>query len=233
MRGWLSLIVASLLVSGVVHAEEVGVLEIIAPGLPEAAVSKFEDSVVDGLQGADFEVKKRKQFVAELRKGTWVVGCNFGPCVTQVYKATGVELALVVRVQGEGSSYTFIASLIDTRSGHLKAQAKRDCAACSVNDAVMEASMLGGELRAGLALAEDGNGSRPGSVVGSASAKAESRRSGLRTTSYLFLVAGLAAGGVGGYFLYDDDRDKGLPLVAGGGAAFLAGVTMFAFSREF
>jgi hypothetical protein len=204
--------------------------------MPEAAVEKFESSVVEGMEGADFQVKPRKQFVSELHKGTWVAGCNFGPCVTQVFKATGIELALVVRVHNEGSSYTFIASLIDTRSGHLRAQAKRDCAACSVNDAVMEASMLGGELRAGLIGSEGGSESGKSSsstAPAPVSDEAESRRSSLRTTSYLFLVAGLAAGGVGGYYLYDDDKDKGLPLAAGGGAAFLAGITMFAFSREF
>ena len=217
------------------QAEAVGVLEVVAPGMPVAAVEKFEGALVEGLEGADFTVTPRDKFVAELRKGAWVEGCSFGPCATQVYKVTGIKLALVVRVQGAGSSYTFIASLIDTQTGHLRAQAKRQCAACSVNDAELEAAMLGGELRSALlGGAEKSAGADSTNSAGAGLWKqAQSRRSSLRTTSYVFLALGVAAGGAGAYFMSDDDSDAGLPLVAGGGAAVLAGITMFVFSRDF
>lgn len=232
-----SLAAAALLFPAICSAETVGILEWVTAGVPKAASDRFEEALEDGLEGANFEVRKRESMEASLKASTYVEGCNFGPCMRKVHEATGVGLAVVARVQGVGSSYTFIVSLVDSKTGHLVAQVSRGCAACSIDDAVLTASLMGPDLL--LERVGEAEGSkRKAGIERSRSDEevrgvADSRRQSLRTTSYLFLGASLAAGALGGYFLYDDDNDKGLPLVAGAGASFLGGVTMLLFSKEF
>lgn len=234
---FVALAAAIFLFPTVSSAETVGVLEWVTAGVPKAASERFEEALEDGLRGADFEVRKRSAMEASLKTSTYVEGCNFGPCMRKVHEATGVGLVVVARVQGVGSSYTFIVSLVDSRSGQLVAQVSRGCAACSIDDAVSTASMMGPGLLLERAGANEGGASKvaasPPAGKDDQPGAAESRRSSLRTTSYLFLGASIAAGAVGGYFLYDDDSDKGVPLVAGAGASFLGGLTMFLFSKEF
>ncbi len=224
-----------LLVSSWASAETVGVLEFEGNDVPEAALERFESAVVDGLEGANFQVKSRKELGEALKRGAFVDGCSFGPCLLQVRKDGRVDQVLVVRVQVLGSTYSFIASLVDTKTGMLTTQVSRNCAACSIDDAALTASMLGSDLLLAGSSDEDGEEkvASPVAKAAVAPAAAESRRSRLRTTSYLFLSASIAAGAVGGYLLYDDDRDRGVPVVVGAGAGFLSGVTMFLFSREF
>lgn len=214
------------------RAERLGFLEIAARGVPEAAVPKFGDAVQRGLEGADFEVISNDDFTALLEESSWVEGCTFGPCMRRVHESTGVERALVVRVQGIGSSYTFVASIVDTRTGALLAQAQQQCAACSINDAEAAASLLGPDLMLAMNSGAQAGAPLPGPEAGALAAKGD-RLSGLRTTSYLFMGAALGLAGAGAYFLSEDDDDLGLPLVAGGGAALVGGITMFVFSRDF
>ena len=236
VRSSVILAVAVVCFAATASAQTVGILELQASGVPEAALERFELALVDGLEGANFEVKDRDKLVNTLKRGSFVEGCNFGPCLRQVHADTGVELVLVARVQGLGSSYSFIASLVDTRTGLLATQVSRSCAACSVDDAALTASMLGSDLLLERTNKKDGAKAPRSGVAKSSGPRrsaAESRRSSLRVASYLFLGASLAAGAAGGYLWYDGNEDKGVPLVAGAGAGFVGGLSMFLFSREF
>lgn len=234
LRGCCVLVVL-LLVPSWAAAETVGVLEFEGKDVPEAALERFELAAVDGLEGANFEVKNRAALTESLKRGAFVDGCSFGPCLRQVRKDGRVDLVLVVRVQVLGSTYSFIASLVDTKTGLLATQVSRSCSACSIDDAALTASMLGSDLLLARSSVDDeASSAKSRASAGDAVPEvAETRRSRLRTTSYLFLGASLAAGAVGGYLLYDDQRDRGVPMAVGAGAGFLSGVTMFLFSREF
>ncbi len=214
-------------------ADSVAMLELTGSDVPEEALKRFEESLHEGLEGAGYQVKSRSRIAAALKKSEFVTGCTFGPCMRVLREVTGVKRAVVVHVQGLGSSYTFVASLVDTAAGRLVVQVSETCAACSIDDAAATASMVGSSLLLKQADPKSGAGDS-GLTSSSATAKgASSGGTGLRVASYVFMGASVVAGAAGAYFLADDDRDRGLPLVAGAGAGFVGGFTMFLFSRRF
>lgn len=214
-------------------ADTVAMLELTGTDVPEEALKRFEESLHEGLEGAGYEVKSRSKIAAALKKSEFVSGCTFGPCMRVLRQVTGVDRAVVVHVQGLGSSYTFVASLVETKRGRLEVQVSETCAACSIDDAAATASMVGSSLllKEGGVSGEDGS-SNLTSSSGSAG-RDRSAGSGLRVASYVFMGASVVAGAAGAYFLADDDRDRGLPLVVGAGTGLVSGFTMFLFSRRF
>jgi len=216
-----------------VSAETVGVLEFGGAGAPAVALERFEDSLVDGLEGAGFEVRKRKSVAAALAKSEFVTGCHFGPCLATVHKVLKLDRVLVVRVQVIGSTYTFVASVVDTKTGGLILQVSETCAACSIDDAAAEASMLGPALLLqGAEKSKLAAAARTGQSA--SSTPSADKGGGARVASYIFLGASVIAGGVGAYlWLGNDDSSTGVPIVAGAGVGVVSGFSMLLLSSDF
>jgi hypothetical protein len=61
-------------------------------------------------------------------------GCMVGPCLARVARALQVERALVGGVRGQGSSYDYTLTLLETGGGSLLAQVNARCDVCSFKE---------------------------------------------------------------------------------------------------
>ncbi len=219
----------------------VGILSIDTSGVSGATAEQFETQVEEALEGVGRHSVGRKALRERLRGSEFMEGCYFGPCLTALRVASGVPLVLVARIQGEGSSYSFVITLVDTKTGMFTAQVAQSCPVCTVDEAIMTATL------ATIALLNPTSDSADGSENGVAiaatntsgnqptSPKPKSITIGpVRTAGWLFLGVGIAAAAAGGYFLQDDSRrDLAIGGVASGAALFTGGATMLLFSKQY
>ena len=213
--------------------DAIGVLEVRTYGVSEAAGEKFEQSVEETLADVGFRVVRSGAVQEKLREGDYVPGCTFGPCMREVNRLTGLRRVLVARVQGVGQSYSVVVSLVETESGQLVSQVAQSCPVCTVEEAISTATLAVVEL---ITAREAATGPAPanGAAGGGPSdpdRAAAGRR--VRRAGWILLGVGVAAGAVGGTLLATGERDAGLPLVAGGGAFALSGITSLLLSRSF
>ncbi|MBI4508511.1 MAG: hypothetical protein HY698_02665 [Deltaproteobacteria bacterium] len=126
---------------GLVAAERIAVLDMVASGIPDDSRGRFEVSFEEGLRGAGFEVVERADVLAKVVRSDAPEGCTFGPCLAAVGSALGVDLVLVARVAAQGPSYSFVLTIVETKTGVPKVQVADSCAVCTLDEA-LAASML-------------------------------------------------------------------------------------------
>lgn len=233
---WLLLVpLVVVLTATSVHAEEptVGILRIDTEGVSDAAAVQFESEVEEALQGVGATTVGSKKLHQRLEGGEYMVGCTFGPCLRAV-AAVRVPLVLVARIRGDGSSYHFVITLVDTKSGIHTSQVSQTCAVCTVEEAISTATLATVALITGTADATVTDPSAGPTAEISLGDKKKSAPALLRTSGLVFLGLGAAAVVVGGYLYLDDTDSRGGPIgLATGGALLSGGATMVLLSRRF
>lgn len=222
---------------GAAHADEdlVGILSIDATGVSGAAAEQFETEVEQALTGLGRHSVSRKALRERLQGSEYLEGCYFGPCLTALRVASGVPLVLVARIQGEGSSYSFVITLVDTKTGLLTAQVAQTCPVCTVDEAIMTATLATITLLSGgdeAVVSPGDTGDSGASLVSGSTTPTKPAKSNkaLRTTGWIFLGVGMAAAAAGAYlFEMEDERDLGIAGAAAGTGLLTGGVTMLLF----
>jgi hypothetical protein len=224
--------------------EIVGVLHVEVSGVSETAAEVLESSLEDGLGNAGFKVAKRARMRELLDASGFPEGCRFGPCLQTVYKVTGVRLVLIARITGVGRNFSYLVTLVDTRTGTYTSQATDSCAVCTVNEAVATASIAVIGLVTG---AGTGTVTEPGTDTTHAALDAAAlrekdralddlldRRQRSVTRGSIFLLGMAAiAGGVSATAFIKEDDDLGYGAAAAAGAFAISGGTLFVISRKF
>lgn len=213
----------------------VGILSIDTSGVSEATAEQFEAQVEEALKGVGRHSVSRKALRERLQGSEFLEGCYFGPCLTALRVASGVPLVLVARIQGEGSSYSFVITLVDTKTGMFTAQVAQTCPVCTVDEAIMTATLATIDLLSpsGEAAINPDGTKLSAEQGGSENAKRPSIGP-LRTAGWLFLGAGFAAAAAGGYLLLQDERrDLSIGGLASGAALFTGGATILLFSKDY
>jgi hypothetical protein len=200
------------------RAESVAVIDSIIDGVSPQQRAEFEQNLEDSLRGAGFTVLPMATVKGLLLKSDATAGCAFGPCLRGVGKALGVELALVVRISADGASFTFVLTLVDTRTGAPVAQVSDSCAVCTFDEASSAATMAVVDLGLRYREALDAGTTTP-------AAKASPRR----VTPWVLLGLSVLAGSTAAYLLLARDDTDGAGWAAAGGAAGLAVGTVLSF----
>jgi hypothetical protein len=226
---------------GATEARDDGVGELIAMfpvetvGVSKTARDKFEQGVEEGLRGVGFQVMRSDSLgKAMAASSSFVEGCDFGPCMRAVYDATHVRLVLVARIHGIGRSYSFVVSLIDTRTGQQTSQVARACPMCTVEDAITTATLATIELVTGMGdatVTDPGAGpigNRLSAQTIAPSAVARERRL-MRRTGWAMVGLGVGLTGLG---LALRDHDHGPATATGGVALGAAGGVVLLFSHR-
>ena len=119
------------------------IVEIRFVGLPPALEEQVRLRLRQALNLEGYKVIDEKRTQQQARDEGAPPGCVVGPCVTRVVRGLKVERAVVGGVRGQGTSYEFTLSLLETGGGSLLAQVNERCDVCSfkeVEDAVGRAA---------------------------------------------------------------------------------------------
>ncbi|RMH44427.1 MAG: hypothetical protein D6689_02405 [Deltaproteobacteria bacterium] len=225
--------------------EVIGILDVEVVGVSDTAAEMFEASLETGLGNAGFRVAKRERMRELLEPSGYIPGCRFGPCLKTVYDVTGVRLVLVARITGIGKNFSYLVTLVDTRTGLHTAQDTDECPVCTVDEAVATASLAVIGLVTGASnpeVTDPSVGPTGGIQFDPAELRereraldrklAARRRSLRRGGVFLLGMAALAAGASAVGFA-DDNDTLGAAGAAAAGAFAVGGATVFALSRRF
>ena len=217
--------------------EVVGVLNLDTEGVSPTAAEVFESGIEEGLAGIGFRVSPRSRLRSLLEQSSYVDGCHFGPCLQEVYRNTKVKLVLVARIVGLGANFSFVVSLLDTRTGLPVSQVASMCDVCTLEEAIATATLAVIELVTAAAQASDSTDKSDvvGAEVVPAPAADDRRKSRrmVRRAAFFFISAAVIAGGAGAYLISSDDKTSGYAVVAAGGAMAVAGGTFLVISGRF
>jgi hypothetical protein len=213
----------------------IGILSIETIGVSDVVASQFELEVEESLAGEEKRAIDRETLHERLVDSDYVEGCLYGPCLAALRSATGVPLVLVARIQGEGSSYSFVITLVDTKTGMFTSQIADACHVCTIEEAIGTATLATISLLTGTGGAEVSKFSSSAAATTDLKSfkKVNPLKTSFRRTGLIFLGVGALAAVSAGYFKNQDKN--GAAIVSGGAAtAFIAsGTTMLLLSRRF
>ena len=215
----------------------VGILHVATDGVSDAAAAKFESSLGEGLKLHGLKVATRAEMRKKLGNSKYLDGCLFGPCLKEIYRASKgrVGLVLVARISGEGSSYRFLVSLLDTQTGAPTSQMPTGCTVCTVDEAIAASTLAVVELVAGT---NDVSVLHPGGPMGPTAAVdlrplrwPQERKA--KYIGYSFLSAGVAAAIISGVMLSKDMDSAGYGLLGAAAGLGLGGASLVYVSGVF
>lgn len=247
MSGWVAaaaaLMTLGALADRAAAEPTVGILHVEVSGVSETAAEMFESSLEDGLGNAGFRVAKRARMHSLLEASGFPEGCRFGPCLARVYEVTGVRLVLVARITGVGRNFSYLVTLVDTRTGTYTAQATDACTVCTVNEAIATASLAVIGLITGAG--EDtvtAAGTGPTAALDPVALRAERdalrrrrrrRQRAIDHASWILLGAAAVAATMSAGALWGDEHELGVATAAAAGAFAVSGGALVVISRRF
>lgn len=223
--------------TGSAHADTntVGILSIDTTGVSEVVAEQFESEVEEALEGVGMRSVDREKLRERLAGSEYLDGCSYGPCLAALRVATHVPLVLVARINGVGSSYSFVITLVDTKSGMFTSQVAQSCPVCTIEEAISTATLATISLLTGTGEAEVSEFSSTASSTTDLRSYRRSRplKKSLGRTGLIFLGAGAATGALS-LLLWRQDRNDAAIFGGTVGTAFIAsGATMLILSRRF
>jgi hypothetical protein len=213
----------------------VGILSIETTGVSKTVAGQFEEEVEESLSGSDLRTIDRETMRERLSESDYIEGCTFGPCLSVLRAATGVPLVLVARIDRVGSSYTFVITLLDTKTGMFTSQVAQPCEVCTIEEAIGTATLATIALINGTGGAEvsEFSSSAASTTDLSSFRKSKPLKGTIRRTGLIFLGAGIVAGGLATYFWTQDKESATFASGATGAAFITSGATMLLLSRRF
>jgi len=144
---------AALLISALAAADPIAPIDVgFSEGIAEEIRDRLWTQLSEGLAEGGFELLPEAGIDEKLVAAAIPSGCVVGPCLKNVGEALSVQYALVARVEGVGSSFDIVLTVMDTESGGPVAQATERCDVCSMMEveAIMKrsATTLATELKA-------------------------------------------------------------------------------------
>ncbi len=110
------------------------ILELRFVDLPPALAEQIRQRLRHALNLEGYKVVDEKRSQTQLREEGAPPGCLVGPCLARVARGLKVERVVVGGVRGQGSSYDYTLTLLETGGGSLLAQVNQRCDVCSFKD---------------------------------------------------------------------------------------------------
>ena len=221
----------------------VGILDIVGPASDVSAA--FENGLEQKLDRKRYWLVPRSKMTERLRNSTkWTPGCLAGPCLKEVKVQTNADVALLAALDGTGTSFGYVVTLMRTDTGSVLSQASDRCDVCTLTEAMSNATVATirlleavpdklPEAAASPVAAIDDSST---AVVAKQLAASRSQRRHARKIGVSLTVVGVLAAAVGvtAYALQSaDDRRSGpnyrLVTAAGGVGLALGGVAVLTF----
>jgi hypothetical protein len=214
----------------------VGILDVRVEGVSSDIKAKFEQQLEQQLDTNQYWLSNRAQMRERMKFSTkWTEGCLVGECLAEVRTQTRAELVLLAALNGSGTSFGYVVTLVRTDTGRVLAQKSERCDVCTINEAMTEATL------ATIALLNEIPNTLPDDAALRASAmktlvsvnkrELDDRQRRKRRIGMALTVAGLAVG-IGGaaaaYFLMEHPR-WAIGVAAGGAGMATGGVVVLTF----
>lgn len=214
----------------------VGILDVRVVGVSEDLRAKFEQQLEKQIDTNQYWLASRAAMRERLKFSTrWIDGCLVGDCLVEVRTQTQAQLVLLAALEGSGTSFGYVVTVIRTDTGHVLAQKAERCDVCTVNEAMTEATLATLQLLNDVpAQLPDDNPAREAAelrgklAVETRRAASATRQSSRAGKLLAFTGVLVAAGGAAAYFGLD--RPAWAMGVAGAGGGMAAGgVILLAF----
>ena len=120
----------------------VGILDVRVDGVSDDVKAKFEQQLEQQLDTNQYWLSNRAQMRERLKFSTrWTEGCMVGACLAEVRTQTRAELVLLAALNGSGTSFGYVVTLVRTDTGRVLAQKSERCDVCTLNEAMTEATL--------------------------------------------------------------------------------------------
>lgn len=213
----------------------VAVLDVRVDGVPDEAKERFQRGLEDQLDTSHYWLMSRATIKQRMMRSTrWTEGCLLGPCLAEVRAQSGAELVLLAALNGSGTSFGYVVTLVRTDTGRVLQQESDRCDVCTVNEAVTQATLATAGLLNNVPDKLPDETAAQAATVNLAVGKVERERAAREhhttkvATVLTVLGVAAAAGGVAAYLL-DDHATYGAALAAGGGALAAGGLVVLTF----
>lgn len=231
---------------GVAHADKadpsgkqriVGILDVRGPTPADEAA--FEKKLENQLDTNQYWLAPRAKMRERLRNSTkWTEGCLVHHCLVEAKVQTGAELVLLAALDGKGTSFGFVVTLVRTDTGKVIAQESERCDVCTFTETVNAATLATIKLLNAVPEQLPDETAQAGAAVDLAvdaavrpveQRLAHAQRGHTRTGIALTLVGLAAAAGGTALYLLADEPDYAIAAAAAGGGLALGGLAVLTF----
>ncbi len=214
----------------------VGILDVRVDGVSNDIKAKFEQQLEQQLDTNQYWLSNRAQMRERMKFSTkWTEGCLVGECLVEVRTQTSAELVLLAALNGSGTSFGYVVTLVRTDTGRVLAQKSERCDVCTINEAMTEATLatiaLLNEIPTTLPDDAALRATAMKTLISISKRELEERRRHKKRVGLALTITGLAVG-IGGaaaaYFVMDHPK-WAIGVAAAGGGMATSGVVVLTF----
>ncbi len=208
----------------------IGILDVRIDGAPTEVGAQFQRDLEVQVDNKHYYLAPRVRMHDILANSTrWTEGCVVGDCLREVRAQTGADVVLLASLNGSGTSFGWVITLVSTRMGTVIGQDSERCDVCTVSEALNAATRATVKL---LSSVPDDLGA-PSPVAPSTKpleAELADMHHTRRVAGTTLTLSGIAVAATGAaiYFAKDHSR-TGLGVAGLGGGLLLGGVFTLAF----
>ncbi len=214
----------------------VGILDVRVDGVSDDLKAKFEQQLEQQLDTNQYWLSNRAQMRERMKFSTkWTEGCLVGDCLVEVRTQTQAQLVLLAALNGSGTSFGYVVTLVRTDTGRVLAQKSERCDVCTINEAMTEATLATIALLNEIptALPDDAalKATALKNVVGINKRELAAQRRARRRIGKALTITGLAIGlgGTAAALLIMDHPNWAIATAGVGGGLATGGVVVLTF----
>lgn len=207
----------------------IGILDVRVDGVPKEISDKFESGLEEQLDSKAYWLVSRARMHEMMESSTkWSEGCIVGTCLNEVRTQTGADLVLLAALNGSGTSFGYVVTVVRTDTGRMLAQESARCDVCTVNEALNGAMSTAVKLLIAVPDKLPDDIAMQKSALDLVAAKGKEETAAAhhhhRKTATLVTLAGVAVAAIGATLYYTQDHaNYGLATAAGGAGLIVGG----------
>jgi hypothetical protein len=215
--------------SGTDHRRIVGVLDVRVDGAPAEVGAQFQRDLEAQVDNEHYFLASRMRVHDRMTNSTkWTEGCVIGNCLREVKTQTGADIVLLAALNGSGTSFGWVITLVGTNTGAVISQESARCDVCTVSEALNAATAATIKLLGNIPEVLEGE-AKPVAPPMERSMPVGMHHS-QNVIGVTLAISGAAVALAGAAFYFSQNHDKnGLAIAGAGGGLLVGGVITLAF----
>lgn len=213
----------------------IGILDVRIDGAPPEVGAQFQRDLEAQVDIKHYFLAPRIRMHDIMANSTkWTEGCVVGACLKDVKSQTNADVVLLAALNGSGTSFGWVVTLVRTDTGNVLGQKTERCDVCTVSEALSAATLATVDLLSTIPDVLPDEHPKvviPPSPTAPLDAKVRGLEDHYHTTGLSFTIAGLvvAAAGTALYLAQTPHPTYGLATAAGGLGLAVGGVVVLTF----